>query len=193
MKHTMKMIRGIIIMSLGILVISCSAEDGEDGAIGPQGEQGLQGEQGPTGPQGEDGQGIPDIYTRTTVRLNTGSETVDETPTPVGPALTVNKVYEDTHLEVFFNSNVLSRDWNASTFFTEFQIRLNGEIGIIENSVPVNVENTYVSIALLDVFEGLPVGSYEVQIYARTNSGGSAFVILDPGGFGGRIVAKETL
>lgn len=51
----MKLSKGTFIIIIGILLISCSAEDGADGAIGPQGEQGLQGEQGPAGQNGQDG------------------------------------------------------------------------------------------------------------------------------------------
>lgn len=188
MKNKTLKVRLMVMALSAVFVMSCSVEDG---AVGPPGPSGPQGEQGPAGPQGEDGQGIPDLYTRSGI-LNIGADITD-TPTPVGPALTVEKVYDDTHLEVFFNSNVFASNWSTATRFVEFQIRLDGAIGITDNSIPIRVEDTYISIALFDVFQDLPIGSYDIQIYAGTNSGASARAVLDPGGFGGRIVVKETL
>ncbi len=191
MKNAFLKTKLFLMVLSAMLAMSCSVEDGEDGAIGPQGPQGEQGPAGPEGAQGEDGQGIPDIYT-SSGQLNAGSDITDA-PTPVGPALTVEKIYDDTHLEVFFNSNVYATNWSPGISFVEFQIRLDGAIGITDNSIPIGVEDTDISIALFEVFQGLPVGSYSIQIYARTNPGESARAALDPGGFGGRITAKETL
>ncbi len=191
MKNAFLKTKLFLMVLSAMLAMSCSVEDGEDGAIGPQGPQGEQGPAGPEGAQGEDGQGIPDIYT-SSGQLNAGSDITDA-PTPVGPALTVEKIYDDTHLEVFFNSNVYATNWSPGISFVEFQIRLDGAIGITDNSIPIGVEDTDISIALFEVFQGLPVGSYSIQIYARTNPGESARAVLDPGGFGGRITAKETL
>lgn len=52
MKTNIISVKTTIIILLGILLVSCSAEDGMDGATGPQGEQGPP---GPQGEQGEDG------------------------------------------------------------------------------------------------------------------------------------------
>lgn len=181
------------IMVIVMTTISCSKEaiEGPAGPQGIQGEQGIQGLTGEDGTDGQDGQGIPDIYT-TSGQLNVGSDITD-TPTPVGPALIVEKIYDDTHLEVFFNSNVYATNWSPGISFVEFQIRLDGEIGLTDNSIAINVEDTAISIALFEVFQDLPVGSYSIQIYASTNSGESARATIDPGGFGGRITVKETL
>ncbi len=55
MNHTKITLKGLIIILFGMLLISCSAEDGANGAIGPQGEQGPAGEDGQDGQDGLDG------------------------------------------------------------------------------------------------------------------------------------------
>jgi hypothetical protein len=47
-------------------------------------------------------------------------------------------------------------------------------------------------ISIFDVFDGLEIGNHDVQVYVRTNAGTSSDVLLDPGGWGGKLIAKET-
>ena len=49
-----------------------------------------------------------------------------------------------------------------------------------------------VTFGLLFVFQGLAIGNHTVSVFVRTAVGTSTGVLLDPGGFGGRIVVKET-
>ena len=101
-----------IVLSLGVVLLcSCSPEDGE---MGPPGPQGPQGEQGIPGQDGADGPTRFSIYTESS-SLNTSSVNATTTFSPIGPELVVDKVYDDSKLEVFFNSNCLGGTFSGAT------------------------------------------------------------------------------
>ncbi len=51
----MKLLKGALVVMLGLASFACSGDDGKDGAEGPPGEQGPKGDTGPAGPKGAKG------------------------------------------------------------------------------------------------------------------------------------------
>lgn len=181
-----------------------AGEDGEAfGVPGPRGEQGSQGEQGESGEQGPqgvegtagtDGLDAPARFSSYTesLLLNTNPITADATFQPIGPVLEINKTYNDSKIEVFFNSNCGGGTFNGGASGIKFEVRINENPGDYGNSGSIQVSNSEEFISIFDVFTDLGAGRHNVQIYTRTNGGTSNGVLLDPGGWGGRIIAKET-
>jgi len=60
------------------------------------------------------------------------------------------------------------------------------------NEAAINSTSLVEFIGIFAVFQGLAAGNHTVSVWVRTNSGTSTGVLLDPGGYGGRIIAKET-
>lgn len=187
----------ILMVFSALLTFSCDGEDGMDGAVGPQG---IQGEQGPPGTdgidgvdgaQGEAGPSRFSIYTESG-SLNTSSITATSTFQPIGPSLEITKEYDDSKIEIFFNSNCAGGTFGAGTTGVRFAVRINGITGTYGNDGAISASNSEEFISIFDVFNNLDAGEHSVQIYVRTNGGSSTGVILDPGGWGGKIIAKET-
>ncbi|GAA4110212.1 hypothetical protein GCM10022393_07170 [Aquimarina addita] len=186
MKTTLRFLT-YFMMAFAIVVTStsCEGEDGMDGADGVQGEQGIPGEQGEPGPTRSS------IYTESG-SLNNSSYDVTSTATPVGPVLNFTKTYDDSYIEVFLNSNIASGTFAGGASGISFEIRLDGNLGSLLNNGAIGISNAEEFISVFDVFENVDIGDHTVQIYARTNTGTSSGIVLDPGGWNGKIIVKET-
>ena len=130
------------------------------------------------------------IYTESS-SLNTSSVTATTTWTGIGSSFNVTKVYDDSKIEVTFNSNVTSGVF-ASCSAVKFEIRIDGSTGNHDTKAVIRSSSTEMFLSMFAVFEGLSAGTYSVQIFTKTNTGSSFGVLLDPGGYGGRLIAKET-
>ncbi len=180
MKTTMKFLTYVMMaFALVLTTASCDGEDGMDGAEGPQGEQGI------PGPTRES------IYTESG-SLNSGSITATDTFNPVGPPLSFTKVYDDSNIEVFLNSNVSGGTFAGGTSGVRFEIRVDGNPGTLNNNGVIRTSNSSEFISIFDLFEDLGTGDHTAQIYVETNGGTSTGVLLDPGGWNGKIIVKET-
>lgn len=188
MKKTFVKTKLFLMALVTFMALSCSVEDGKDGAIGPQGPQGAQ---GIPGQDGADGPTRFSAYTESGA-LNSNYITATTTFAPVGPVLNFTKEFDDSKIEIFFNSNCRGGTFNGGASGILFEVRINGGVGNYGNQGTIGISNSESFISIFDVFTTLDAGNHSVQIYARTNAGSSTEVGLDPGGFGGRIIAKET-
>lgn len=186
-------IKSTLFLLLGIILLntSCSKE-GDVGPIGPQGEQGIQGEQGLQGPEGPQGDSAPPANYFERSGLNTASMVASATAAPIGPILTIEKEFDDTKIEVILNSRVRSGTFSGATGI-QVSTRINGTAGSLNSLAAITTSNTIDFLSVFDVFDDLPAGTHEIQVYVQTApSGTSSGVLLDPGGYGGKIIAKET-
>ena len=188
MKNAIFNMRLFLIVLGTVLVFSCSVEDGKDGAIGAQGPQGEQGLPGADGLDGADGPTRFSSYTESG-SLNNISMTATATFQPVGPEFEFTKEFDDSKIEIFFNSNCFGGTFSGGASGIQFEVRINGLAGNYGNSGAIGASNSEEFISIFDVFEGLEAGEHIVQIFTKTNVGTSAGVGLDPGGWGGRIIA----
>ena len=117
---------------------------------------------------------------------------VTATARAIGPAMNITKLRDDTTIEVTLNSRFGTGAFSGATGII-FQIRINGlqsGLGVYSTILGSNKSEF---LSFFDAFQDLPAGNHTIQIFARTNSGTSTNVYVDPGGWGGRIIAKETL
>ena len=131
-------------------------------------------------------------YTQSTTALNNFSGNLTSTYTSLGNIVTFTKVRDDSKIEVYFNSNVAGGTFAGGATGTVFQLRINGGTGQFDNLGVIRGSGNEDFLSILAVFTNLPAGTHTVSVWARTNSGTSTSTILDPGGFGGRIILKET-
>lgn len=124
--------------------------------------------------------------------LNTGPANVTDIFGPIGPSFQFSKSKNDTVLEVFLNSRVSGGTFGSGTFGVLFELRVDGVASNIQNRGAVLVSNSTNFVSIMAVFENLSAGEYIIQTYARSPNGTSVGAFLDPGGWGGRIIGKET-
>ncbi len=110
----------------------------------------------------------------------------------LGPVLRINKQYDDSVIEVTVNTTAKVENFSRGVRTASFQVRIDGNHSTISNNVPIQKEEGTGNISIFAVFRNLPAGNHEIQIYAKTIPSGNMWVTLDPGGYGGRIIAKET-
>ncbi len=96
-----------------------------------------------------------------------------------------------TTIEVYVNSR-FSVDAMSSTGVL-FQVRVDDKPPTIETEGSILRKNTTEFLSILAVFQGLPAGTHNVSIWAQAPSGAATSVLVDPGGFGGKIIVKETM
>ncbi|SHJ95131.1 collagen-like protein [Pseudozobellia thermophila] len=183
-------IKSTLFLLLGIILLNTSCtKEGDVGPIGPEGPQGEQGPQGPEGPQGDPAP-TANYFERS--RLNSSSVDATTTPAPIGPILTIEKEFDDTRIEVILNSRVGSGTFSGANGI-KVSTRINGEVGSLQSFAAITSSNTIDFLSVFDVFDDLPAGTHEIQVYVQTTpSGTSNGVFLDPGGYGGKLIAKET-
>jgi|GEM_PF-5045250 len=110
----------------------------------------------------------------------------------IGPILTINKQYDDSVIEVTLNTFVGVKDFPSGVQAVSFQIRCDSNPSPISNKGAIKKANSEQFIALLAVFKDLPAGEHDIQIFMKPIRPSLVQVILDPGNFGGAIIAKET-
>jgi hypothetical protein len=121
-----------------------------------------------------------------------GSITATNTYQPIGPTLVINKEFADSRVEATVNSQMYGGNF-SSAFAVIFQIRINGSNTTFENTAVIDRTNTLDFLSIHAVFMGLPAGFHTIQIYARSaGSGTSTSVQIDPTGYGGAMIVKET-
>ncbi|MCF7806021.1 MAG: hypothetical protein K9N46_15660 [Candidatus Marinimicrobia bacterium] len=97
-----------------------------------------------------------------------------------------------TNIEVTVNSQFRIGTLNAAG--VQFQVRIDdtttpdyGNFGVVK------IDSTGKSQSLFAVFQNLAPGTHTVSLWARTGPSGTAeSVSVDPGGWGGKIIVKET-
>ncbi|RBP51072.1 hypothetical protein [Arenicella xantha] len=113
--------------------------------------------------------------------------------TPIGPSVIFNKQSDDTALEAFLFSHIRIRGLSAevSAPFCQFTLLANGSEPSYYNRAGLDNDRREDEVSLWSVYQNLPKGVYEFRVYAWTNSI-ALDVGLDPNGYGGRIIVKET-
>lgn len=131
-------------------------------------------------------------YTQSTTPLNNFSANLSSTYASMGNVLTFTKVGDDSKVEVYFNSGVAGGTFASGATGVRFQLRINGGTGQFDNNGVIKGSGSENFLSMMAVFTNLPAGTYTVSVWARTNSGTSTNTLLDPGGWGGKIIVKET-
>jgi hypothetical protein len=103
-----------------------------------------------------------------------------------------SKKRDDTNLEVYVNSR-FSVGKFAGTKGVQFQARVDKKMPGVGNTGSITKPNTQEFLSILAVFRKLPSGKHTVSIWGQAAQAGSATsVTVDPGGWGGKIIVKET-
>ncbi|MGB0369016.1 MAG: hypothetical protein ACPGD8_06395 [Flavobacteriales bacterium] len=133
----------------------------------------------------------PSSIYHTSPSLNTAPMNATTTYQPIGPSFDFVKESDDTNVEVSFDGRV-SGGVFAGANGIRLQLRIDGAEGDYSSLGSITTSNLSAFTSSFAVFEGLSAGSHTVQMYVQTNAGTSTGVLLDPGGWRARIVAKET-
>lgn len=131
-------------------------------------------------------------YTQSTTPLNNFSGNLTSTYTSLGNIVTFTKVRDDSKIEVHFNSNVAGGTFAGGATGAQFRLRINGGVGQFDNEGVIRGSGNEDFLSMMAVFTNLPAGTHTVSVWARTNVGTSTNALLDPGGWGGKIIVKET-
>jgi len=109
----------------------------------------------------------------------------------MGDFLVFAKASAESTVEVTLNSRAQSGVFSGASS-VKFEIRIDNVATNMANEAAINSTSLVEFIGIFAVFQGLAAGNHTVSVWVRTNSGTSTGVLLDPGGYGGRIIAKET-
>jgi hypothetical protein len=96
----------------------------------------------------------------------------------------------DTKIEVHVHSRFSGGNF-AGANGIHFQIRMDDLEPSIGNDAAITTSNSIEFLSMFSIFQNLPAGPHTVSIWARTPSGSSSGVLVDPGGWGGKIIVKE--
>ena len=129
--------------------------------------------------------------------LNHGAVDVGATWTKLNTVATTHtftKSSGDTTIEVYVNSRFSVGSWNGP-LGVQFQVRVDDSIlPTFSNAGSILKSNNSEFLSIVAVFQNLPAGSHTVSIWAHATPTGSATsVMVDPGGWGGKIIVKETM
>jgi len=98
----------------------------------------------------------------------------------------------DTKIEVYVNSRFSGGIFTGSNGI-QFQVRIDDTISPnFGNDGAILTSNTADFLSIYAVFQNLTTGPHAVSLWAKTNAGSSSSVMVDPGGWGGKIVVKES-
>jgi hypothetical protein len=98
----------------------------------------------------------------------------------------------NTTIEVHVNSRFVIGTLTGGSGVS-FQVRVDDNPPTFDNLGSILTSNTAEFLSIFAVFENLPAGPHTVSIWAQAAPSGSATsVIVDPGGWGGKIIVKET-
>lgn len=127
--------------------------------------------------------------------LNYGSVTVTTTWTKLNTTSGTHqfvKTHSNSKIEVYVNSRFRGGSFSTATGI-RFQVRINDTIlPDFDNNGSINQSSTDEFLTMYAVFENLNSGTFTVSIWGKTNVGSSSGVSVDPGGWGGSIIVKET-
>jgi len=127
--------------------------------------------------------------------LNFGPATVSSTGTRLNTTAgthSFTKSHNDTKLEVYVNSR-FSVGTISGASGVEFYIRIDLTPAAYETRGSILTSNTSDFQSLYAVFQNIPAGSHTVSIWGQAQPSGSASsVVVDPGGWGGKIIVKES-
>jgi len=124
--------------------------------------------------------------------LNIASVAAGTVAIRIADFLTFAKASAESTIEVTLNTRAGTGVFAGGASGVIFEVRIDGATTTMANLAASTVSNTVEFIGIFAVFQGLAIGNHTVSVFVRTNAGTSSPILLDPGGFGGRIVVKET-
>lgn len=123
--------------------------------------------------------------------LNQSSVNVGSSWTKLGTGThSFTKSQNDTEIEVYVNSRFSIGSLNANG--VRFQVRIDDvDTPNYDNQGSILSANTSEFLSIFAVFQDIPAGSHTVSIWAIAVPSGSADnVIVDPGGWSGKMIVK---
>lgn len=121
------------------------------------------------------------VVTTTATKLNIGTRTF-------------TKSRSDTNIEIFLNSMFYGGTFSGGATRIRFWVMIDDAIGTtFDNSAYIRTSEAYEFLSIYAAFQGLAAGSHTVSVWAETNAGSSGGVYVDPGGWDGAIIVKESL
>jgi len=103
------------------------------------------------------------------------------------------KSRRDTKIEVHVNSRFNGGIFFLGAYGIGFQVRIDDNISPnFGNYASILTTNTTDFLSIYALFENLTTGTHTVSLWATTNTGYSTSVLVDPQGWEGRIIVKES-
>lgn len=107
-------------------------------------------------------------------------------------ALTFKKLSDHTKIELLFTSRVNVFDFNSATYVF-FELRIDDLPTSFGTAYTVVFNtNNFDNIIISAMFPNLPQGDHKVSVWAKTSNSTATDITIDPGGYGGKIIVKET-
>jgi hypothetical protein len=101
------------------------------------------------------------------------------------------KQHSSTKVEVVLNSRARTGSFNGARA-VDFELRIDGKQAPITIRNNVYSSDTREPIYLQAVFNDLSAGEHSVEVWAQGIGGSSSDILIDPGGYGGKILVTET-
>jgi hypothetical protein len=96
-------------------------------------------------------------------------------------------------LEVHVNSRFGVGTLSGGANGVRFQVRVDNATPTLENQGSLQTSNSSAFLSIFGVFRNIPAGTHIVSIWAQAAPSGSASsVVADPGGWGGKVIVKES-
>lgn len=132
------------------------------------------------------------VYTESPSLNDRSYDLNDQDWHPVGPAFEVNKTRDNTALELEYSGEVQATAINNG-YGVRFQVRVNGKEPNFDSQGTLKAGNLQAEVSTKSIYVGLPAKSYKAQMFAKApNKGATARgIVLDPGGWGERILVTE--
>lgn len=129
--------------------------------------------------------------------LNYARSTVTTTWTQLGiassPSLSFTKSVAASNIEVYVNSNFYAGVFAGGANGIAFQVGIDGIVGpTFGNTASILTTGATEFLSIYSIFQGLAAGPHTVSLWAETSAGSSTSVLVDPGGWGGAIIVKES-
>lgn len=125
--------------------------------------------------------------------LNTGTVTANTTGLDMntGTAFTYTKLQDETSLEVELFSRIYGGTFAGGATWVMFELHVDGYATPNGSKHYMLTTATTEYVHLKSVFTGLTAGAHTITVFTRTNNGTSGAAIVDPGAYGGKLLAKE--
>jgi hypothetical protein len=123
--------------------------------------------------------------------LSNSSGTASTTAQKLADFVPFTKNAPESIIEVYMHTRASSGIFNGANGLT-FQVRIDNVAAYLSNDAAIIGSNTVDFLSIFAVFPSLPAGGHIVSVWIRTDKGTSSAVVLDPNGYGGRIIVKET-
>jgi len=132
------------------------------------------------------------VYTQSSSLNDKAYDLNDQNWHPVGPSFQVVKTRNLTPVELEYSGECLAASIKNG-YGVRFQIRLDNKAPDICSQGTLKPTDLQTEISTKSIYIGLKAGKYTVQMYAiAPNAGASAKgIVLDPGGWGERIIVTE--